>query len=211
MERNELPAPSFRVTREPRGLRIDVPVQSGRFRTLLNFVWLGVWAAGEAAIIAFLLGGFGVPESVASVSLPIAGLFLAAYTAAGGIVLWRWLWCVGGRDTFRVTPDALLVRREICGIGPTRSFPLEKITSVRTDPLRYRVLYPSWSRMFLDPDGSEVVIVCAGRMYAYGKGLEEAEALDLVDLLQEEVDFKSRKQRIPGALPAFMARSGLNR
>lgn len=210
MERNEFSSPALRVAREPGGVRISVPVRSGRFRTVLNLVWLLVWAAGEVSIVLFLLGSFRPLGFAPSVPVPLASLFLAAFTVAGGVVLWRWLWCVGGRETFLVAPDALWARREIWGIGHSRKFELGEIRSVRAAPLKYRLLYPSWSRMLFGRDGNEVVIECAGRTYAYGKGLDEAEALDLVDLLQEEVDFKFRKQRRPGAASASVARSGLN-
>ena len=193
MEKNKFAKPVFWVTREPGGLRINVPVKPQRFRTLLNLVWLLLWAGGEVAIVLFLLGGFGAPESVASVPLPLVAAFLAAFTVAGGVVLWRWLWRVGGRESFLVARNALLARREIWGIGRSRSFDLEKTRSLRAGRLKYRVIYPSWGRMFIGNGESEIVIDGAGRAYAYGKGLEEAEARDLVDLLQEEMGFQFHK------------------
>jgi len=201
MNRNEYVNPAFKVARESEGLRIGVPVKPERFRTLLNLVWLLVWAAGEAAIILFLLG-------TPSGSRPLAGLILTTFTLAGGIVLWRWLWIMGGRETFLVTPTALLARREIWGIGHTRKLDLEKIRSVRAEWLRYRVIYPSWGRMFVGHEESQIVIQSAGRAYPYGRGLEEAEARGLVDLLQEEMEF--HRPQFPGARSAQMARAGLN-
>lgn len=187
---NELEKPVFWVTREPGGLRINVPVKPQGFRTLLNLVWLLLWAGAEAAIVLFLLGGFGAPASVVAVPLPVVAAFLAVFTVAGGFVLWRWLWRVGGRESFLVARNALLARREIWGIGRSRSFDLEKTRILKTGRLKYRVIYPSRGRMFIGNGESEIVIGGAGRTYAYGKGLEAAEARDLVDLLQEEMGFQ---------------------
>jgi hypothetical protein len=204
MDRNETVNSAFRVIRKPEGLCISVPVKAERFRTLLNLVWLLVWGAGEVAIVLFMLGGFSPPGLATAVSLPLAGLFLAAFTAAGGVVLWRGLWCVGGRETFIVSRNALLATREIWGAGHSRKFDLEKIRSVRAGRLKYRVIYPSWGRMFIGHDESEIVIDCGGRTYAYGKGLEEAEAGELVDLLEEEMGFQFHKQLPPKPQPAFL-------
>ena len=187
MDSNESSKPVFWVTRESGGLRINVPVKSERYRTLLNFVWLLVWAAGEVGIVVLILAGLNVP-------FPLAGLFLAAFTVAGGVVLWHWLWGAGGRESFLVARDALEARREIWGIGRSRRFDLEKTRSVKATRLKYRVIYPSWGRMFVGHGEGEIVIDCAGRTYAYGKGLELAEAGGVVDLLEEEMDFQFHKQ-----------------
>jgi hypothetical protein len=204
MAKSEFSKPAFQVSREPEGLRISVPVKSERFRTLLNLVWLLVWAAGESAIFWFLLGGFSPAGVTPSASLPLTGLFLAAFTLAGGVVLWRWLWCVGGGETFVVSRNALLATREIWGVGHSRKFDLEKIRSVRAGRLKYRVIYPSWGRMFIGHDESEIVIDCGGRSFAYGKGLEQAEAEELVDLLQEEMGFQFHQKPFPKARSAFL-------
>jgi len=204
MDRNESATPAFRVIREPGGLRINVPVKAERFRSLLNLVWFLVWAAGEVAIVLFLLGTFHPAGFVPSVPLPLAALFLAAFSVGGGVVLWRWLWSVGGREIFLVARDSLLARREIWGIGRSRTFDLEDIRSVRAARLKYQVIYPSWGRMFIGHDESEIIIDEAGRTYAYGKGLEESEARDLVDLLLEEMGFQFHRQAGPKARSAFL-------
>lgn len=211
MDRNQFSTPAFRATREAQGLRIRVPVQSNRFGTLLNFVWLMIWAAAEAAILLFILGGLGSPGLASSVSLPIAGLLLAAFTIAGGVVLWRWLWCVGGGETFVVTRDALSARRGIWGIGRSRTFAFKKIRSVRAARLRYRVLTPSWGRMFIGHAGSEIVIDWDGRDYFYGNGLEETEARELVDLLEAEMKSRSPTELLPRMHSGLMARTGMYR
>ena len=199
MERNECWNPAFWATREPEGLRVTVPVKSERFRSLLNLVWLLVWAGAEVAIVLVLLGALRPPGFVPSDSLPLAGVFLAVFTVGGGFVLWRWLWGMGGRETFFVARDSFSARREIWGIGRSRTFDLEDVRSVRAGRLKYRVIYPSWGRMFIGHDESEIVIDGAGRTYAYGKGLVESVARDLADLLLEEMGFHYHNQLVSKA------------
>jgi hypothetical protein len=205
MDKNEISHPAFGVRREPGELHISLPVKSDRFRTLLNLVWLVIWAAGEIAIVLFILGPLGRPGVDPSPALPLSLVFLAAFTAGGGIVLWRWLWRVGGRETFLVVRGEISARREIWGIGHSRTFDLERIGSVNAGRLKYRVIYPSWGRMFIGQDESELVIEWAGRSYVYGKGLTTAEAGDLARLLNEGLGFRFSKSLLPSARPAYWA------
>jgi hypothetical protein len=196
--------PAFQVVREAAGLRIRVPVKSDRFRSLLNLVWLLVWASVEGAIILYLLRGFDPSGAAPFVPFPLAGMFLGVFTIAGGVVGWRWLWGLGGEESFLVERNALLARREIWGIGHTRRFELQELRSLKSARLQYRVNYPSWGRMFIGHGDGEIVVDYAGRTYAYGKGLEEAEAWDLVDLLEDEIAFRFEKPRLFKARTAFL-------
>jgi len=204
MVRNKGSNSAFSATREPGGLRVSLPVKSERFRTLLNLVWLLAWAAGEVAMVLFLWGPWSSRESAPSVPLPMANVFLAVFSIGGGFVLWRWLWGMGGRETFLVSRHSLSARREIWGIGRSRIFDLEDIRSVRAGRLKYRVIYPSWGRMFIGHDESEIVIDSSGRTYAYGKRLEESEARDLADLLLEEMSFHYHNQLVSKARSAIV-------
>lgn len=199
MEKNEVSKLPFRVTHEPAGLCIHVPVKSDKVRALLNLVWLLVWAGGEVAIAIIVLRGVRPQDLVSPDSFPLAELFLAAFTVAGGVVLWRYLWCVGGSEVFRVEHDALLVKRGIWRLGHTRAFSYENIERLRAARLKYRLIYPSWGRMFIGHDESEITIVCDGRTYAYGKGLRQNDAADLVDLLKGEISLQLRDPSISKA------------
>jgi len=204
MDRTTFTSPAFQVARVSSGLRVSVPVKSDRFRSLLNLVWFVVWLVVEGAILEFLVGGFGPAGSVSSVPLSLAAGFLAVFTAAGGVVGWRWLWCLGGRESFLVEQAALVARREIWGVGHTRRFDLQELTSLKAGRLKYRVTYPSWGRMFIGHGDGEIVVDYAGHTFAYGKGLEEAEAWDLVDLLEDEIAFRFQKTPLFKARTAFL-------
>ena len=79
MDRNEWSSPAFWAVREPAGLRVSVPVKSERFRSVLNLVWLLVWAGAEVVIGLFLWGAWTLPGVVPPGGLPLAGMFLAAF------------------------------------------------------------------------------------------------------------------------------------
>src|SRR6185436_9350253 len=137
MDHNEGSSPAFQVSREPDGLRIRMPVRPEKFRTLPNLVWVLIWAATEVWALLFILGWPGPLGSSHSGSVPLAGLFLAAFTASGGWVLWRWLWRMGGQESFLVAQEALWARREILGIGRSRKFDFGDIRNVRSARLKY--------------------------------------------------------------------------
>lgn len=204
MDSNEVSSPGFRVAREPGGLRIRVPVRPEKFRTLLNLVWVVIWAVTEVAIILYMLGWTGPLGFSHSGAGPLAAVFLAVFTASGLWVMWRWLWRIGGQESFLVARNALWARREILGIGRTRHFAFGDIRNVRSARLKYRVIFPSWGRMFVGQGGSEIVIDCWGHTAVYGKGLEEGEAADLVALLEEEMGFQFHKPMLPKARTAFL-------
>jgi hypothetical protein len=203
MNRNELSNPAFRVSREPKGLRVRMPVKPDRFRSLLNLVWLMVWAAAESAIILVLLSTFKSSGASRAVSHSLGVLFLTAFTAAGGFVLWRWMWGMGGMESFLVERHALLARREIWGFGHSRRFDLDELQSIKAGRLNYRMIYPLWGRMFIGHGEGEIVIVCAGHTHAYGKGLMEDEAWGLVELLEDEMAVRFQKPRFPASRSAF--------
>jgi hypothetical protein len=203
MNKNEFSNPAFRVSREPGGLCVRVPVKSDSFRNLLNLVWLLVWTAAEAAIILFLMGSFKSSGAIPSFSPPLGGLFLAAFTIAGGFLLWRWLWGMGGMESFLVERYALMARREIWGFGHSRRFDLDELRSIKAERLDYRMIYPLWGRMFIGHDEGEIVVVCAGHTHSYGKGLTEDEAWDLVELLQDEMAIRFQQPRFPASRSAF--------
>jgi len=203
MNTSERSNPAFRVSREAGGLRICVPVKRDRFRSLLNLVWLLVWTVAEAVLILLISGAFNRSGLFPAVSVPAVGLFLAVFTIAGGVVLWRWLWGMGGRESFEVGREALLARREIWGFGHSRRFELDELRSVTAGRLNYRMIYPHWGRMFIGNDEGQIVIVGAGHTHAYGKGLSEAEAWDLVELLQDEMAVRFQRPRFPMGRTAF--------
>lgn len=188
MGTNESSSGAFRIRREPEGLQVVVPVKSDGFRILLNLVWIAVWAAGELALLLFLSGDLG-PAGPAP---PFAGLFLAAFSVAGGVVLWRSLWILGGREVFRIARSGLTARREIWGLGRTRTLAAGQIRSVRAGLLESQSLHPARGLNLVGQAGGAIVITHAEGSCCYGKGLGEGEAGVLAELLKAELGIQAR-------------------
>jgi hypothetical protein len=191
MEESDFTHPGLRMIREPRAFTVILPVKAQRFRRLLHVVWFVVWLAGEAALIASLLGWQRIPAPPKAV----AAVFLTAFTVAGAFVLYRLLWYLAGREEFVATGDRLRVRRQIVGFGHTRTFERRTIRKIRGRRLNYEVVYPSWGRMFIGHGEGEILIETDGAAHAYGKGLEEEEARILGSLLQQEMAIRSADRR----------------
>jgi hypothetical protein len=191
MEDDEFTHPGLRMIRSPRSFMVMLPVKSDRYRRFLHGVWLAVWLAGEAALIAGLQGALPLP----ALPQPVLLTFLAAFTAAGFFVLYRLLWYMAGREVYTVTGDKLSVRSEIWGIGYTREYERRSIRRIQGRRLNYEVVYPSWGRMFIGHGNGEILIEQDGEVHAYGKGLKENEARLLASLLHQELQVRSGYRR----------------
>jgi hypothetical protein len=180
------------MSRDGGALRVVLPVQAGKYRLLLDIVWLCVWLAAEAVLVAAFAGPRFLPGPR---SLLIAPLVL--FSAAGVFLAYRWLWYWGGRERFVLEPGRLLAAREIFGIGRTRAFPRDRIRDIHARRLLYRLVYPSWGRMFLGNGDGEIVIEGDAGPCVYAKGLSLEEAEHLAELLRSELRGSPDRKRRP--------------
>jgi len=191
MENSEFSHPGLRMIRDSQSLRIVLPVKAEWYRRLLHGMWFLIWMAGEAVLVLGLLGRQPVPP----LPQPVLVAFLAAFTAAGGFVLYRLLWYLAGREIYVVRRDGLTVRREIEGVGFTRSFERPAIRRITGSRLKFDVVYPSWGRMFIGHGEGEILIEVDGKTREYGKGLEVEEARILASLMQQELNVRRQDRR----------------
>jgi hypothetical protein len=197
-EDNEFTHPGLRMYRDAEGFHVVLPVKAQRFRRLLHFVWLLVWLAGEAALVATIAGWRPIPAP----PMPILIAFTAAFTAAGVFVMYRLLWYWVGRESFHVTKDQVRVWRKMLGIGPTWTFDRRKILDIRDGRLDYQVVYPSWGRQFIGHGDGEILIETDQVRESFAKGLEEGEAEMLAGLLKQEVQGGASVGRRPSEVRA---------
>jgi hypothetical protein len=180
------------MSRDGGALRVVLPVMAGRYRVLLDFVWFCVWLAAEAALVASVAGIRIFPGPRAILIVP-----LVLFSAAGCFLAYRWLWYWGGRERFAVETDRLIVAREILGVGRVRCFPRERVRDIRARRMHYRLVYPSWGRMFVGTGDGEIVVEADGGRAVYGKGLGLAEAERLAELLRSELKASDEQPRRP--------------
>lgn len=190
VETSDLTHPRIRMSRDTEGLHVVLPVKTTKYRWLLDLLWFGVWAVAEGVLIATLLGANVLPASAS-----LLGVLLGAFTLAGLFLAYRVLWYWSGKERFDVQAGRLTAAREILGLGRTRTFLRNRIRRIRAQRLRYRVIYPSWGRMFLGNGHGELLIEVDGGSHAYAKGLEVDEARSLAELLSEELEARSPTRR----------------
>lgn len=198
METDEYTHPGLRVFRGPEGFQILLPVKADRFRRLLHLVWLAVGAVVIVGLVAALLGWEPVPFPPRSVLVTL----LAAFAAGWLFILYRVLWYAAGRERFLVSRDMVRVRREILGLGIARTFRRNDIRNIRAGRFDYRVIYPSWGRMFIGHGEGEILIETPRATHAYGRGLEEDEAHKLASLIREEAHLRTTSGRRPSEVRA---------
>jgi len=180
------------MSRDRDALRVELPVKAGKYRTLLDFVWFCVWLVAEAVLVASVAGARILP---ASQPILIAPLIL--FSVAGVFLAYRWLWYWGGRERFEVEPERLVVAREILGLGRVRCFPRARVRGVRARRLHYRLVYPSWGRMFVGTGDGEIVVDADGEEATFAKGLDLEEAERLAELLRSELGTRADRERRP--------------
>ena len=193
MEHDEFTHPGLRMYRNEEGFQILLPVKAERFRRLLHLLWAVVGLGVEAVLVAAILGWSPVPFP----PRPFLIGLLIVFTVAWAFNVLRFLWYAVGRERFIVTRDMIRVRREIAGISFPKVFRREQIRNIRAGRFDYRVVYPSWGRMFIGHGEGEILIDTPTRTFAYGRGLEEDEAYKLATLLKDEAHLRSPERRRP--------------
>jgi hypothetical protein len=191
MENDEYTHPGLRIYRDSDGFHLLLPVKSEKYRRLLHLVWLVVGLAVEGLIVAALLGWQPVPFP----QRPVLAAMFAAVTAGWLFTLYRWLWYAVGRERFIASRDMVRVRREILGIGVFTTFERESIRDIRAGQFDYRVIYPSWGRMFIGHGEGEILIETPAGTHAFGRGLEVEEARKLAALLRQEAHVRTGDRR----------------
>ena len=191
MEHDEYTHPGLRIFRDSEGFHLLLPVKAERYRRLLHLLWFVVGLAADALLIAALLGWAPVPIP----PRPVLAVLVVALTAGWMYMLYRFLWYAVGRERFIVARDMVRVRREILGVGVSHVFERQKIRNIRAARFDYRVIYPSWGRMFIGHGEGEILIETPSGSHAYGRGLEEDEAHKLAALLRDEAHLRTVDRR----------------
>jgi hypothetical protein len=114
--------------------------------------------------------------------------FAGIYAFAGLYELFRWLWYWVGREEFVIRPDRLIARRGIPGLVRSRTFSRDRLTGIQGRRLRYRMIYPSWGRMFIGRGDGELTFEMKGKAVSYGRGLDLSEACTLAELMSAELE-----------------------
>lgn len=179
---------------------MTLPVQPQPLRMLLHLTWFLVWLLSEGVLLIAVFGGPGVERTQNPAPQWMLKSFLVVFTAAGMFVLWRGLWYLTGREVILVGPETLAMSREIAKIRRTRYFELAHVQNLRVEDLHYRVIYPSWGRMFIGHGRSQIVFDYERASYAFARGLEEEQATNLLKFLKNGMSLGPRPSTWPASL-----------
>jgi hypothetical protein len=117
-------------------------------------------------------------------------VWITMWTIGGGVALWTWLWFTTGRERIRLRPDALVVRREVLGLGRAREFEITRVRHLRVVPLTP----DPWNAAMRNRwgvGGGPIAFDYGAKTYAFGSGVDDAEARDLVARLMARHAFQA--------------------
>lgn len=162
-------------------LRIRIPSRKHWFQTPFLMVWLVFWFFGwVAAASSLFMNPFG-----ADLFLMI---WLTGWSIGGGFAMTTLLWLLLGEERLDISYDLFCVKRQILGIGLTKSYELLHIKDLRVtshpassfwNSRRNNNLTTVWKM-----DGP-ITFDYGAKTIRFGDGVDEAEAKQIVKLIQQ--------------------------
>jgi hypothetical protein len=161
----------------PGGLQVTIPGARRRFLTLFLLVWLGGWFFGERSALDQLTSG------TTSEGRGFLVLWLIGWTLGGVAVAYLILWTTLGHERLILRPDALVLRREVLGVGRSREYDIRHVKDLRvaTSPGAFDYRH---SLQFWGLGGGRVAFDYGARTVYFASAIDEAEAKLLVDRLR---------------------------
>jgi len=160
----------------PNGLQITIPGARRRFVSLFLLAWLGGWFFGERNALRELMTGTAGEER------GFLAFWLIAWTLGGLGVIYLILWSSLGRERLTLRPDALVLRREVLGIGRSREYDIRYIKDLRIAPpaaYGYRQGQQFWGL-----GGGRIAFDYGAKTVSFASAIDEAEAKLLVEQLR---------------------------
>jgi hypothetical protein len=195
------PEPRATVSDSPEGFEVVMPAP----RMWLLIVFLGLWLAGWATGEAFALRGLLTPAPLAVRGFLV--VWLAFWTVGGASALSLCALMLAGHERVRLRPDVLVIQRELLGMGPTKTYTLDRVSNLRAQdlpPVGSLTKAPGDSApltpeqaasalRFLGIGGPGISFDYAGKPVRFGLALEAMEARQIVAQLQARHAFPERQ------------------
>jgi hypothetical protein len=160
----------------PDGLQLTIPGLRRPFVTLFLLAWLGGWFLGErSAVHELMTGGPGRDGG-------FLAFWLVAWSLGGAFVAFTVLWALFGRERLVLTPDALVVRREVLGIGRGRTYDIRHVKDLRVaaaGAFDYRRRLEIWG-----VGGGRIAFDYGAKTVYCAPSIDEAEAKQIIARLQ---------------------------
>jgi hypothetical protein len=175
--------PRATLTGGPEGLEIVIPARRNLVVLLFLGIWLAGWVTGELKELAELLSGS--PEGPEGFLL----LWLAFWTCAGALAAYAWLWMLVGKERILMGSSTLRLKREVLGLGRTRTFELFRIRNLRVASGSARPRDAAAALGLTGLTGGLIVFEHKGKTIRFGGALDPAEAQMIVERMKQRYAF----------------------
>jgi hypothetical protein len=168
------PARRSRINHSAQGFEISIPAKRNVLFLLFLPAWLVGWCFGEVFVTRELIfGNSDAPDL-------FLGAWLVLWTIGGATALYAWLWMVKGREVILLRADALVVRRELFGLGPMREYDLMHTRNLRFAQNTWNPYDWSTAMQFWGVGGGSIAFDYGSRTVRIGNSVDEAEAREII-------------------------------
>ena len=167
----------------PEGLEIIIPAGRNLFAVVFLGVWLVSWFVGEVTAIAAITSTGNLAADAFLL------LWLTFWTIGGYFAAYTWLWMLVGKERILMGASTLCVKRDILGLGRTRTYELFRIRELRVVaqadvPRVPRVAFRPWGAT-----GGLIAFDYGGKTIRLGGAIEAAEARMIVERMKARFAF----------------------
>lgn len=115
-------------------------------------------------------------------------MWLLGWTAGGAFAVYTVLWQISGRERLILRPDALVLRREVLGLGHSQLLELQNVSRLRALEIGDSGITRAGMRL-AGLTASGIVFEYGARTFRFGDGLDPAEAQAIVAQLRQRHSF----------------------
>lgn len=175
MPRIQPAAPRFRVVEDTDRFVVAIPARQNWFFLPFQIAFLGIWAVAAVIVSTEL---FRIPDPRGQA---FTAFWLFLWLTGGCWIALMVLWQAFGLEFLTFHAGDLSLRREVLGVGRTRTFDCAQVKALRIVPQpgplwRHLMWMHSWGIL----NEGILAFDYGARTYQFGAGLDEAEAKLLV-------------------------------
>ena len=171
------------ITGGPEGLEIVIPARRHLAVLLFLGVWLVGWLMGEVTAVSQLFSRR--PGGAEGILL----IWLIFWTLGGGFAAYIWLWMLVGKERILMGTSMLHVKRDVLGLGRTRTYELYRIRNLRVAPQPTGPRDTGAALKFAGLAGGLIAFEHEGKTIRFGAAIAETEGRMIVDRMKQRYAF----------------------
>jgi len=171
------------ITGGPEGLEILIPARRHVFVLLFLGMWLVGWLMGELTVITQLFSR--------RLDGPVGFLllWLIFWTFGGGFAAYLWLWMLAGKERILMGTSTLRVKRDVLGLGRTRTYEFYKMRNLRVAPQPAGPRDPRAALRHSGLAGGLIAFEYGGKTIRFGAAIDEAEGQMIIARMTQRFAF----------------------